>query len=63
MIIVLKKAQIKNDLILNSFLKKKNVFECEKFDEFLEYPNEYLDLKLELENIKEDLKNIDKEIY
>lgn len=63
MIIILKKAQIKNDLILNTFSKKKNVFEVDKFEEFLEYPNEYLDLKLELENIKEELKNIDKEIY
>lgn len=63
MIIVLKKAQIKNDLILNTFLKKKNVFKIEKFEEFLEYPNEYVDLQLEMENIKETLRNIDKEIY
>lgn len=63
MIIVLKKAQIKNDLILNTFIKKKNVFKIEKFEQFLEYPNEYVDLQLEMENIKETLKNIDKEIY
>lgn len=48
---------------MNTFLKKKNVFKIEKFDEFLEYPNEYVDLQLEMDNIKEELKNIDKEIY
>lgn len=63
MIIVLKKAAIKCDLILNSFLKKKNVFECEKFEEFISYPNEYVDLKNELESIKNDLKLMDKDIY
>lgn len=35
MIIVLKKAIVKNDLILNTFNKKKNVFKVEKFEEFL----------------------------
>ena len=63
MVIVLKKAMVKNELILNSFLKKKNVFECERFEEFLEYPNEYVDLKNELETIKNDLKSIDKDVY
>lgn len=63
MVIILKKAMIKNDLILNTFIKKKNVFKCEKFQEFLEYPNEYVDLKNEIETIKADLKATDKDIY
>ena len=62
-IILIKKAVFKADLTLSSFSKKKNIFKLEKFSEFLEYPNVYIDLKQDLKNLKEKLHLIDKEIY
>ena len=61
MIILIKKSRLKAELALNSLDKKKNVFKLERFDEFMKYPNEFIDLKSDLNNLKVSLKEKDKE--
>jgi serine/threonine protein kinase len=63
LIILIKKAIHKADIALSTLVKKKDLFKLEKFEEFLKYPNEYVDLKSDLKDNKEKLKTIDKEIY
>lgn len=52
-IILLKKAQLKSEIALNSINKKKNSFKIQHFEEFLKYPNEYLEIKQDLEKLRE----------
>lgn len=63
LIILIKKAIHKSDIALSTFSKKKNLFKLDGFEEFMKYPNEYVDLKSDLKENKEKLKTIDKEIY
>ena len=62
-IILIKKAQLKNDSALNSIIKKKNIFKLDNFEGFLEYPNEYVEFKNDMIQLKDSLKSLDKEMY
>ncbi len=62
-IIIARKAIYKVDLALSSFKPNKNCFKLKNFEEFLKYPNEYVELKSDLEGLKEKLKKLEKEVY
>lgn len=62
-IILLKKALSKAETTLKTLEKGVNMFKLEGFAQFLEYPNEYILLKEEIQNLTVSIKTLDDDIY
>jgi fused-like protein len=62
-VMIILKSRQKTEACLASLCEQKNVFNLDKFDEFIQIPNEYLSFKTDAQLLFEEIKVLDGEIF
>lgn len=62
-VMIILKARQKTEACLSSLCEQKNVYNLEKFEEFIQIPNEYLAFKTDAQVQFEEIKTLDAEIF